>query len=67
MELVVLHNYCGAPGLVRGGPAEIKSPCLDVSQDRATKRPAPRHTNAFYWTEKYMLEIREIHVHGVPH
>ena len=32
-ELVVLHNYSGAPGLVRGGPAEIKSPCLDVSQD----------------------------------
>ena len=34
VELVVLHNYSGAPGLVRGGPAEIKSPCLDVSQDK---------------------------------
>ena len=61
------HQKLGPLLSILEPPMGIKSPCLDVSQDRATKRPAPRHTNAFYWTEKYMLEIREIHVHGVPH
>ena len=61
------HQKLGPLLSILEPPMGIKSPCLDVSQDRATKRPAPRHTNAFYWTEKYMLERREIHVHGVPH